>query len=806
MIRITGYASELSVRAGEDIEFFVHSADDLPYRADIVRLIHGDTNPEGPGFKEEEVPTPASGSYPGRAQPIHGGSYLLAEADAGLTRAPAIWLQAFAWPTTPGDGDQAVLSLWNGERSSGVGLFITAAGEAAVWLRHADDVLSVASGRRLLPRVWYLLAAGWNRTTGELVVVQEPVATPTNGGLGPSLLSDEMATPCEMRARVKAAVAKLSPECRLLAGASCQAAHSGRMLRAPLYRAAELEVPVTANHFNGKLARLRIARRLLDREEAHRVAQPFSTLPARLAADLVAAWDFESDLSAAGASATRANDLIGPIPGHLVNMPARGMTGPDWSGRYVSFAETPSEYGGVHFHDDDLDDARWDASFCLQVPSELRSGVYAARLRLEGAGDDDLSAEDYIPFVVRPAAGRATARIGLLLPTATYLAYANDHAQTDGDFAQVLGGKVPSLERGDVFLSEHREYGGSLYSTHSDGSGVCFSSRRRPILNMRPKYRFWAAPGSSSLWAFNSDLHLIDWLDEKGFEYDVFTDEDLHREGEALLARYRVVLTGTHPEYTSERMMDALDRYQHNGGRFIYLGGNGFYWVTCFHPDDPAVIEVRRGEAGTRAWTSNPGEYVNSFDGRFGGLWRLRGRMPSKVCGLTFTAYGFDASGYYRRLPDSWTAECSWIFEGVEHDEFGDYGLLGGGAAGLEIDRYDAAAGTPFHAFVLARSEGHSDLMMQVNEEIHYHVRGYYEGADRNPLVRADLVYYTTPRDGAVFSTGSIAWCGSLSHARYDNDVSRITENVLRRFADDGPLPGATDEAEGKVRALQDYR
>ncbi len=35
---------------------------------------------------------------------------------------------------------------------------------------------------------------------------------------------------------------------------------------------------------------------------------------------------------------------------------------------------------------------------------------------------------------------------------------------------------------------------------------------------------------------------------------------------------------------------------------------------------------------------------------------------------------------------------------------------------------------------------------------------------------------------GAVFSTGSITFCGSLSHAHYDNNVSRILFNVLNRF------------------------
>jgi N,N-dimethylformamidase len=55
-------------------------------------------------------------------------------------------------------------------------------------------------------------------------------------------------------------------------------------------------------------------------------------------------------------------------------------------------------------------------------------------------------------------------------------------------------------------------------------------------------------------------------------------------------------------------------------------------------------------------------------------------------------------------------------------------------------------------------------------------------GGARSPLVRCDLVYFETPRGGAVFATGSIAWCGALSAANYDNAVSRITENVLRHF------------------------
>ena len=92
-------------------------------------------------------------------------------------------------------------------------------------------------------------------------------------------------------------------------------------------------------------------------------------------------------------------------------------------------------------------------------------------------------------------------------------------------------------------------------------------------------------------------------------------------------------------------------------------------------------------------------------------------------------------------------------------------------------------------SFLLARSEGHTDLMMQVNEEIHFTVRGYYGGGDENPMVRADMIYYKTPNDGALFAPGSLAWCGSLSHDNYNNNVSKLTENVLRGFLKPGALP-----------------
>ena len=58
----------------------------------------------------------------------------------------------------------------------------------------------------------------------------------------------------------------------------------------------------------------------------------------------------------------------------------------------------------------------------------------------------------------------------------------------------------------------------------------------------------------------------------------------------------------------------------------------------------------------------------------------------------------------------------------------------------------------------------------------------------QNPEIRADMTFFETASGGGVFSVGSIAWAASLPHNRYDNNVSRISENVVRRFLDPDPF------------------
>ncbi len=196
----------------------------------------------------------------------------------------------------------------------------------------------------------------------------------------------------------------------------------------------------------------------------------------------------------------------------------------------------------------------------------------------------------------------------------------------------------------------------------------------------------------------------------------------------------------------------------------------------------PDVLEVRRTEGCIRAWDAAPGEAYHQLDGGYGGLWRRLGRPPQKLAGVGFSSQGLFEGSYYRRLPASHAPETAWIFDGITDELIGDFGLSGGGAAGFELDRADQRLGSPPNIAILARSEAHQPHFVAVPEELLSHVNTVTGEAPRD-LIRAEIIYFDTTQGGAVFATGSITFCGSLSHNDYDNNVSRMLGNIIRRFA-----------------------
>jgi N,N-dimethylformamidase len=749
MKQIMGYSDKISVRPGETIKFMVSCEKRASYKARIVQIIHGDTNPEGPGYKERAIESAVDGTYEGRKQHIHAGSYAVIDNHQAFDRLSSFSIQAMIWPTTPEKAGQTLVSRWSSKSKAGFILSISGSAGLTLTLGNgAGGTETIETGKPLLAREWHFVGASFDAGTGEVRVYQEPLV---------QYAKVDTASTMTQACKGKLKHATGAP---LIFAAHLSDNSNGRM--------------AVTGHYNGKIERPRLANRAFSRIEMEQIRGDIIPFPLQNA--VVAAWDFSKEMTTekiVDASANRCH-------GETFQLPARAMIGSNWTGEEMCWRHKADQYGAIHFHDDDLYDAGWETDFSFTVPAGLKSGLYAAHVAI----DDD---EDFMPFVVKPPKGHAISKVVFVVPTASYLAYANEHMATDAPLAEHLTGQVAALQPADIFLNEHREYAGSCYDTHSDGSGVCYSSRLRPILTMRPKYQSWLGGKGSALWQMNADTHIIDWLEAMRFDYDCITDEDLHDEGYDVIEPYRVFITSTHHEYWSKQMWDALDAFKKMGGRLIYTGANAWYWRIAYHKSKPGVIEVRRAEGGIRAWAAEPGEYYHSFTGEYGGLWRRQGLAPQKMAGTGFTAQGFDLSSFYRRNKDSFDERAAFIFAGVGKDELiGDFGLIGGGAAGLELDRADRALGTPPNALVLASSENHTPVYMVVLEEIFINAPGMCNG--ESDLVRADMVFFETPAGGAVFATSSIAWAGSLSHNNYRNNVSRITENVLRRFLDEKPF------------------
>ena len=728
---LLGYAVPLVAQPGTTVQIMVTTEAER-YDAEIVRLIHGDNNPAGPGFKSETIPSAVNGSYPGRHQETHTGSYGQIAPSPALDVEDGLTIQAWIWPTTPEleEAQGLVTRLADGR---GFGLFVES---GAVTLRLGDRKLTTAAG--LTPKRWHFVAGTFDAASGEATVEWRLL---------------ESAQWAERNSETMTATVDASGLPLILAAGGLLAVGK----------------PAAGQCFNGKLERPRLFARALAPAELDSLADDADPLDVP---GLAAAWDFE-----ASEPYTTVLVDLGPngLDGTLHNFPMRGLTGHRWNATVLERAEAPEQYGAVHFHTDDFDDSRWEPDFEFVVPDDIPSGFYAAHLR--GAGEDD-----YVPFFVSPPSGVRRADIAFLVPTATYLAYGNERVLTSSGGADFSGlTNIPiTLDPLDEFLAEHREYGGSIYDVHTDGSGISYSSTRRPIVSMRPTQRHWVT-GCPRGYGF--DLYLTDWLEHKGFAYDVFTDEDLHFQGIDRLSGYKAVITGSHPEYYSTAMLDSLEAYLNDGGRLMYLGGNGFYWATAWDPERPYLIEVRRGLAGSRAWNSHPGEQELASTGEPCGIWRHLGRPPNALVGVGFAGQGWDLNTPgYRRLPASHDPRAAFIFDGIGDDEeIGEFGLVMNGASGDELDRVDHELGTPAHALVVATSAGlHSDYYLVCHEDLLV-TQSEIHGSD-NPNLRSDMVYFETPGDGAVFSVGSINWLASLSHNDYDNNVSRITENVLRRF------------------------
>jgi N,N-dimethylformamidase len=730
---VLGYAWPLIVSPGEEIAFRLSSARLDAAEARVVRVRCADPDPAGPGIRVTPLGSAIDGRVALRHQPIHPGSFAEVAAPEGLDGLARLSVGAFLWPTRPGAGAQAVLAR-AGAGGAGWRLGLDAAGRPEFVLSDGAQEWRAVLPRPLLEREWVFLGGVFDGAAGRMRVV----------------------------------VRSLDPQAGRDRGGMAEAAAPALLPATP---GAPLTIAAAAGalHLDGKLERPRVHAGALSAEALLALVE--AVVPPSGDPLLVAAWDFSR-----GIAGDIAEDA-GPRRQHarLHQMPTRAMTGANWDGRTQSWPEAPWLYGAIHFHADDMADCGWTPDLALRIPGEWRSGFHSLELTATLDGEP---VESHVPFFIR--ADRPRAKLAVVASTATFLAYANSALRLDQVHAEAMLEGLIVLSRDDVYLQSHRELGLSTYDTHADGSGWCMSTASRPILNMRPR---------GNAFNYGADSFLLDWLEQEGLDYDLVTDEDIHRRGLSALAPYRCVVTGSHPEYFSKEMLDAFDAYQRGGGRHAYLGGNGFYWRIAFHPTRPHAIEIRRGQIGLRTWEGEAGETTLAFTGEPSGLWRANGRAPQRLVGVGFDAQVFDRSAPYRRLPASHDPRVAFVFEGVGAAEaIGDFGLRNGGAAGIEVDRADATLGSPPDLLLLATSDRLGTGGIPAPEEFRTLHRGIM--GDQNARVRADMVFFPTAGGGAVFATGSIAWVSALPCKGYANNVARITGNVIRRFLDPAPFEG----------------
>ena len=180
MTTILAYCDPISAAPGDAVRFMVSCEGAADYRAEIVRLINPEAEPEATPFRFEPVATPATRSYRSRVQRLQPGSYAIVEPHPALDRLESWSLRVFVWPTTPGRGRQALLGAWSEPEQRGFGLFLDERGAPQARIGDGTGgVAGLSTGTPLLERRWYLVTASFDAASGRLELSQAPVSHKT---------------------------------------------------------------------------------------------------------------------------------------------------------------------------------------------------------------------------------------------------------------------------------------------------------------------------------------------------------------------------------------------------------------------------------------------------------------------------------------------------------------------------------------------------------------------------------------------------------------------------------------------------
>ena len=377
------------------------------------------------------------------------------------------------------------------------------------------------------------------------------------------------------------------------------------------------------------------------------------------------------------------------------------------------------------------------------VEGPRQSGLYYLHAKGETTGQFFS-----FPWVVAPE--RPTEPVAVLASTNTWLAYNNFGGRSNYINADHLPDRPVVNARQDMI--RYTQPGSFNEWEFQDSEYLPLSFERPEPGNVVREHEEVtdAIEGRLPCVMAPAEWRLLGWLEREGFGYDYYSEWQLHQ-GELDLDAYRVLVLSVHPEYWSRQMYQRVSAWVHDrGGKLMYLGGNGLNCEVEFLGEDRLRFKTHLapsiGGAMGMPDPDNPDVYLDS---------RMHRTFQSEaeLLGVACTETGIMTAAPYRVVQAD-----HWIFAGT--------GLSAGDLLGSES----------LHERIPGGASGHETDKMSPHSPAGTVLLGKGTNPDDGG---AEMVYYDTSTDGAVFSAGSITYVSSLL---VDEAISRVTSNVLRRF------------------------
>lgn len=237
------------------------------------------------------------------------------------------------------------------------------------------------------------------------------------------------------------------------------------------------------------------------------------------------------------------------------------------------------------------------------------------------------------------------------------------------------------------------------------------------------------------------ELHLLSWLNAKGFSYDLMTDRVFHELNTDELSTYSTLILNCHNEYWTDQMVENLEAFIEAGGNVMSLGGNQVY-ARVTYKDNQMEFHQYGGS--------------HHHDNSEGGLWRNLDRSESKLLGVQF-----HPDSYNTHAPYEIKAADHPVFEGIDLPEdlaFGHSSLNKKAACGHEMDT--RTEHSPASTVLLAKGKNRDQQGNQLESA-------------------GEMVYGEYPSGGQFFAVGSITFTGSLP---VDRVSDQLLHNVFKLF------------------------